>query len=235
MAAKLGSALEKIHWSLVLKSFILGAAWLHFPFYVFFVFLAFFYLAPPFQAARFLWIIISLILIGKFLPTSFLGAIFIGAVAYMLLGVKNLILVRRNLFFEIFLIMITGLGGLTYFSHNFFSPTIYSVFVAGMAALMAGGVVYQFLLVSIPGIDRQTAYILASVFSILTFENLWVLQILPLPAVFQAALFLLSESLLIELTFRYMAGDLTKKRLLIYFSFFFPLSMAVIAMAPWNI
>ncbi|MCS6789193.1 MAG: hypothetical protein NZ484_01320, partial [Patescibacteria group bacterium] len=101
MEVKLKLILEKIHWSLIFKSLFLGLIWFFLPFWIFFCVILLFYFIPIFRPAHLLFQFLIFIFISKIIEISLLNFLFLTILIFLIFGIKDLIIIRRDLAYQI--------------------------------------------------------------------------------------------------------------------------------------
>lgn len=116
MAAKLLSIVKLIPWSLAARAAAFGLAWLLVPRWVFFLVALMLYFVPLFRSLRFLFpFLILLFFAAVEVPGGWL-AFFLTSSFFLLLGVKDLVFIRRRAAHEIFLFLLLFLVAFRYFA-----------------------------------------------------------------------------------------------------------------------
>src|SRR3989338_1335654 len=96
MAAKLKSILRPIHWSLAFKAALFAVAWLVLPAWAFVLVAFYLYCVPRFQALRFGFPFLALLVLLVTEPPRAVGAFFAGVAWYLLLGTKDMAFMEKR-------------------------------------------------------------------------------------------------------------------------------------------
>ena len=236
METKLKSVLKNLTLRLAFKAagfgallFFAGLA--NFGFFSSFLFLAgavFLYTRPLFRTVEFLPLLFLLSIVSLkgaklvdgtdyFLP----AVLFASFLFFLLLGVKDFILIRRvawqrflncALAFSVFLIFF-------YYAQEFFALRLVLLFLAAL-----------FLLKNL--FKNRVFYWLIAFFLL---QCAWVLSLLPIGFINAAVLLLLAYFILIDLTSHHLEGELTKRRILTDVSIFVILTIIVLAFSKWGL
>jgi hypothetical protein len=235
MAEKLRSALNPIHWFLLLKAVVVAGGWYFLSPTIALILLTLVYVIPPYRSGSFaLAFLVLFFTIGQTSPT-FLFAILMGLAVYTLLGVKNLILINRATAYQVLVILLLFFMWLTFFSTvgGFYSLSMLFSLIA--IAVFFYYFTWRSISIRDPNQTLGHRNLLLAVTSFLVLEWGLVVMFLPLPQYSQVALALLVTGFLLEIVLQYISGQLTVKNLLVYFSMFFPLLVAVLVFTPKSI
>lgn len=185
MEAKLKLVRALIPWSLVVRGVVFGVAWFFLPFLLFVVITTFLFLQPPFQAWRFSPVLFLILFLASVIPVSFWAGLLLSILFSTTLGIKNLVLVDRELSAEVFLFIISFLLWFLLFSTQAVGDFAFFLLALGIIG------VHLFLLhflfkVSQTSVMATGFSFLLLLFGMLTFQLVWVVSLLPLSAVFSA-------------------------------------------------
>lgn len=239
MAARLKSILDRIHWSLLLKAVVFGAAWYFLPWWAFFLLALYFYLVPLFQPFKLALPFTLILFFAYFGPPSLGLAFVLGILFYLVLGIKDLIFIDRRGAYEFLLLLLVFLSALRFFAY-FSAGYSNSAFFAALALAF----VYFLLmraLVSYEPSDRLNRAVLrrnrifAATSAFLVFDFALVLLALPLNFFYQAALFFAAAAVFTELASDHALGELRRLKLLWSFSVFFIILIIVLGAADWGL
>lgn len=246
---------------LLFKSFILGLSWLILPFWAFLALSVYFYLVPFFQPFKLIIPFMLALAVAFAAPHGFWFAILIGMLFFLLLGIKNLILIHRfdNHQMMVFLILF-----LLFFSF-FFHFQNWQRWIVSLISLGVG-LSYFFLFdeladyikikrndepkkIFIPlEAERPKALValaywrgrsLTGFISGLGAFFLWqvvmAVLFLPLNYFYQTALLFLFSVILTDFLLEYLGGGISRKKILTDFSIFFVIAVIMLASANWGL
>lgn len=236
MAAKLKSILRTTPWSLLLKASVLAALWPVLPYWLFFFLALGFYFIPFFEPRRLFLPFVLFLFFAAFLTPGYLSSLFLGIIFFLILGVKNLVIVDRaaayeTLFFVLFFLAVLGFFG------SFDSPRGYfSVFAAAAAAVFAlllGG--FLRFSTEFAALSRREKFLIIVLPGVVIWQWFLAVLILPMNYFYQSALVFLGGIVLAELIYAYINKSLERRKILIYFSVFFAAVAIILAANPWNV
>jgi len=238
MVTELKSILRRIPWSLALKAFAVSLSWLFLPYWIFLLTALYVYFVPFFQVAR-LGLPFALTLIATlFLPKTvvvsetqvpnFFAALVLFLIFFLILGVKDLILVHRARAYEFIILLLLFLNLLHFFavtpSWNSFSLTVGLVWLGAISFLLLRDLFrYQKLFLS----DRERTAS-SALFTLFVLEGALTSFFLPLPFFSQAAFLFVGLSLLYEVLIENEKGVLSLKRALGYAAAFGAFTLLVV-------
>ncbi|RJP44175.1 hypothetical protein C4587_02200 [Candidatus Parcubacteria bacterium] len=241
MEAKLKSAIRRIPWSLVLKTGAVGVIWLTLPVWIAVCAALCFYFVPAFQVrklalsfALFLWFL-------AFLDPTPWRAILIASIFYLILGIKDLVLIDRASAYETLILLIVA--GLFL---QFFSQAEFPVGLRMLASTSLLGFLFFLLMRGFlhhpdtpPSLFRPTSgfreFFLAALGGFVIWQGAIVLLFLPINLFYQSAILFLIALVFLEVFPYHNGGRLTRGRVVMIFSAFFVLSTVIAATAEWNL
>ena len=109
--------LKQIRWSLFLKAVLLGAIWFIAPFWIFFLAAVYVYFVPFFRTKSLFWAFLAILISAMILERGILASILIAGSFFVLLGIKNFVIINRKEAYELllfgtsFLFLTTASGG----------------------------------------------------------------------------------------------------------------------------
>jgi hypothetical protein len=236
MVARLGSALKTHTSQLIIKATVasLVLLWMRlasFPFWLVLLFLAFyitFYTKPAVNIGRFFTsgLILAIIPFHVSKLPGYLEIFFSsswGIMFFFLIGVKNLILLKRNSTYRLLnTILIALLCVFLFRSFSFWGQII--VFVLFLSLLRESYVVST-------ESNKKRSTLIASVESILLIEFAWVTLFLSLSILENAMIIVLSAFAFYDVAFHYLSGDLSRSIVIKNMAIFAALSIiAVLAL-----
>jgi len=219
---------------LLFKSCVFGLSWLLLPFWVFFFVAVYLYAIPFFQTSSLLAPFILTIVVSAIIPYGFLYAFFLGLLFFLLLGIKNLILVNR---FESHQLMVSLLLFLIFFSmfSGFDNWQRWTVTVALFGAGLSFFFLFKELADYVVEHSKQKKILIAGIGSFLLWQFASILVFLPLNHFYQTALLFLSSVIMTDVFLEYLAGKLDRRKILNDFSIFFVLVVVILASANWGL
>lgn len=219
---------------LIFKAFIFGLGWLLLPFWMFLLVALYLYLVPFFQPFNLIVPYIMTIAAAAALPYGLWFAIFLGVLFFLLVGIKNLILVNR---FENHQLMVFLLFFLLFF--GFFSgfenwqKWTSSAALFGVAA--AFFLLFRELADYYPDAPDGKKILVAGIGSVLIWQAASAIIFLPLNYFYQTAILFLAAIILTDILLEYLVRKLDRKKILWNFSVFFALMAAILASANWGL
>lgn len=239
MAGKLEltSIAKRIHWPLLIKAAAFGFSWFLLPFWLFLAIGIYFYFMPLFRPKDLAFPFAALIFFAYTEERSLLLAILFAALFYLIIGVKDLILINRQsakeilaLLFALFLAVkffssADNWSGLSVLGYSF----VASVFVFFLAKLFIRSD-------SASGNDemagkKTTIALLAASFFI--WQLFLSLVYLPLNFLYQSAIFIVTATIFLELISDHIRSALTKRKILLQFSIFLVFAATILVSAQW--
>lgn len=236
MAAKLKLTSRTIPWSLLIKAFAAAASWLILPYRLFFVLVLGFYFIPFFEPRRLLLPFGLFLFFAALLPANVPSALLLAFIFFLILGIKDLILVDRTAAYEMLFFALFFLAALGFFS-RFESPS-------GEFFPAAVGVVLIFVLLlknflgfspEFSALPSRERFLVAGIAGLILSQWLFAVLFLPMNRFYQAALAFLGGTILAELLFTYVSKSLERRKILAYFSVFFTVVAVVLALNSWKV
>jgi len=192
---------------------------------------------PFFQPHRtalpfFILLLTLSILAAPNLWTALLAAILM----FLILGIKDLVLVNRATASEMLVLTMIFLLALIFFG-RFESPAQPGFLPSLMGASLAVWLLLDHLFFYfLPDNSSRQARLLGSgIAALLSGEWLWLVSFLPMNKFLQTAFYLVSLVVLVEALIDYWRGEMDNRRALAYFSVWFALSVVILVANPWSI
>lgn len=255
MVAKLESILGPIPWSLVLKAALTGIVWYFLPLWVFFLAAFYFYLTPLFEPKKFAVPFLIFLYLAASNSPSLWFAVFLAVIFYLMLGVKDLILINRSALYEVMVLLI-----LFALFFNFFVTTSgwndSGVFLAALIPsaaffLLFGGLV-DYLPPAFPpekaGTEtsqisqsesgesgKRKKLLVIGLSSFLVWQLALAIIFLPLNFVFASILWFVPVLLLTEIVPDYLRGTLSRQRIMSAFAAFFVVIVVILGATQWKL
>jgi len=239
MAIKLKSILGRIHWSLVLRAVIFSLAWFLLPFWIFLLIAAYFYFYPFFRpltlALPFFLLVIFAAIENQSLPL----AVFFAVVFYLILGIKDLILINRKPIYEILVLLLSFLMFVRFFA-QFDGWAGAGAPLCGLAAaavfvfLSRGFLRYETSLEEEAARGKHRGVALGLV-GILLWQFSLAILFLPINFLYQAAILFLLATTGLEFASDYLSNRLTRQRTLTNFSVLLGVLVIILGSASWGL
>ncbi|MBI5221050.1 MAG: hypothetical protein HY978_04440 [Candidatus Liptonbacteria bacterium] len=212
MVEKLKLTVKQIHWSLSVKALAFALGWLFLPFWLFLFLALGLYLTPLFQSVQLaLPFLVTLFLAGVSETGSIWVAVCLGLVFYLLLGVKDLVLVNRGIALRACVYLLLFLGAIR------FSAAVANWEGSGVfLAPVLPALVLFFLLRQLFSFEPAPApggippAVAAALGALLFWEAAWAAILLPLAPLHQAAMLFISVAVAIELLTGSLRQDLKR-------------------------
>lgn len=218
MAEKLKSISKRIHWSSLLRAAVFGLSWLWLPSWAFIFVALYLYLIPWFRVGALAMPFIVLLILAFSTASGGFMAIIFAAIFYLILLVKDLIVLDRRALYEVIVLGLILLL-LRAFYANFNqgatgSALLYAFIVAGAAALLfrnfIAAVSGEATFEKRPQLVRVATWILFLLFVQLFIAGL----LLPLDFTYQSTIIFLVVVLLVDLIAEYLFSGLSREKLL---------------------
>jgi hypothetical protein len=237
MATKLRSTLEKIHWPLLGKSLFVAFLWLFAPYWAFFLAALYFYFRPYFQPKKVafsFFVLLALVFLAPPFHGAFAYAVafLIGAVFYLLLGVKDLLVINRQLAYQTLRLALL-LGMLLLFFWWGQSSSL--GFVWQLLALFVGFFLLYYEYFSFVFEGRGSYAPAASLVALILFELAWALAWLPMGFLNASAVMLLVIFMLNDFVLHHFKRNLTRRIILVNFTVFAFSLLAIFLFSDWTI
>lgn len=190
---------------------------------LFLFFTALFYIQPIFHTSSLLFSFISfailaLMLPGKFTAGSAVVALLFACMFYIIVGVKNLILIRRREWYYLLFLSLNYLALFLFFSADsgtsfWLKSLLFFIFSAGI-----GREFLRFQEIGVTKIHKVSVFVVA----LIEIEFLWVVSMLPFSPAYCASFMTALIFSFAEITQRYMRGTLSAQ--------FIRLSVSILAL-----
>lgn len=218
---------------LLIKAIALGLSWLVLPFWVFLALAAYFYLVPFFQPFKLFIPFLLIIAASVIVPYGFWFAVFLSVLFFLLLGIKNLILINRfeNHQLMVFLILFLMFFGFFWHFENW-QRWLTSLISLGI------GLSFMFLFDELADYtkenDGRKKMFVSGLGAFLIWQVAMAVLFLPLNYFYQTALLFLFSVMLTDILIEYLAGKLDRTKILWDFSIFFVITVVMLASANWG-
>jgi hypothetical protein len=183
MAVMLKLVINKIHWFLIFKSALLAFAWIIFPHWLFLITTALIYFFPVFRPGTMLFPLFLFFLISFILPHNFLGFLLITILLFLILGIKDLIIVNRFYAYELlgfFIFLIFSFIFFQKFGQVFVLKSIIYSFLFVLAFYLFFKKIFNLSIANLGiEIDQKRFKIFLTVFSFFIWQIIFLLNFLP--------------------------------------------------------
>lgn len=236
MAAKLKLTSKTIPWSLLAKALVLAALWPVLPYWLFLFLALGFYFIPFFEPRRLFLPLALFLFFAAFLTPSYSSALLLGLIFFLILGIKNLVIVDRTAAYEALFFVLFFLTALGFFG-SFESPAGQLFAASAAAALVFALLLKGFLRFSpeFMALTGRERFLITVLPGIIVWQWLLAVLILPMNHFYQTALVFLGGAALAELMRAYINRSLERRKILAYFSVFFAVVAIVLAANSWKI
>lgn len=240
MAAKLKSIIRSTPWFLIGKAVVLGALWLSPSLWWLFVLLTlYFYFAPSLYSLKLGVPLVAVLGLSLVLDRSFVNAALIAIFLFLILGVKELVLVNRARAYRV-LAALLAIAILNSFFLGFRAWNGALMIVSSWAI----GVVLFLLLKDALGYEAVEAVskeqakrfgVAAGVVSFLAWQLAVAVLFLPVPFFYQLGVFVIGASCLLFFALRHLSTGLTRRTIVAGLSVFFAATALFLASVPWGL
>lgn len=237
MATKLKLTLGKIHWPLLVRSALLAFFWLFFPAWFFLLWAMYFYFSPYFQPWRIFFSFAAFLTLALFVPPLsgawfYAVGIVIGAIFYLILGVKDLVLVNRQFAYQTLRLLLLTSALLLFF---WWGQSSSLSFVWRLILLFAFLFALHYEYFSFIFEGNPLNIFAAALTAFLFFEAAWALVWLPIGFLNATAVALLTLFMLSDFIVHYLRGTLNRKITLTNFTVFIFSLLAIFLVSDWTI
>lgn len=239
MATELKSISEKIHWPLLAKSVLLGLLWLFVPLWLFFLLAVYFYFVPNFNSLKLLRSFVMFLGILAISPIVSFPLLYVWAgvvvfFTYLLLGVKDLILIHRQIAYQVMRFLLALASFLLFFWWGQ-APTANFVWQWFALFFVLYALYREFLSFVLLEEPREKMVVSAALSALLLFEVSWVLAWLPIGFLNATAIAVLTMFMVDDFTIHHFKGDLSSKKFLSNFTIFVFSLLIIFALSDWSI
>lgn len=241
MVEKLKSISRRIPWYLVLKAVSVGFIWFLtpsvLPFWFFIAVVFGLYLIPLFQPLKTGLVFLIFLGFAGFLEINPVSAILLSAIFFLILGIKDYVLINRARAFELLVFLYIAVSSLQFFSW-FSGP-----FIPGLLLWdLAGAVIFYILATQAVSLVRETSSkdseeemkpelrSVPAILAVVLWQLTWALLFLPMEFYLQAAFFTAIAAVLLDLGLEYVRGALKPKRILIDFSLALTITVVILTL-----
>ena len=262
MEERLRSILKRAHWSLALKSAAYGASWLVLPGWLFLLVALGIYLKPFFQPGKLARSFLVLLAISfgvhwlvpavepLFAGISYLFALYLGGLFFLLMGIRDLAFTHRlGRYMLLYAGLFLGVAVLAFWYAYPRLPlrlvTTSLLFVTAAALLFREflGLMHDQLLLGVPGVgeagtikgERKRRRLFVWALTLLAFELFWVVGLLPVGFLMQAALLLLFVVLGTDVLWEHLKGTLTRLYVLRVVTVLIFVTLGIFAAFRWEL
>ncbi len=237
MEGTLKSILRRIHWSSAVKAFVFALAWLWLPSWVFVLISFGAYFIPFFRAGKLLIPFLTLLVLGLLQPPSLLFAAIFGLILYIILLIKDLLLIDRRSAHELVTLALAFLLLRAFYIHFNQGISGGAFLVAFLTSILLALLTRGIMVLPDEGITTKDNVVrIATWLSALLFMEIMVMGLfLPLDFVYQSVIVFLVATIVIDLVPQYLAATLTRTKALTTATVLFALLVIVISSARWGL
>ncbi|HTY39633.1 MAG TPA: hypothetical protein VMC43_00890 [Candidatus Paceibacterota bacterium] len=230
---RVAHGLRGLPWSLIVRAVIFGGAWLILPFWAFAVLAFGMYFFPLFQPFLLFVPFLLTIVFAGLLGTSLWGAVFLGILFYLVIGIKDLILIDRRRAYHILTFLIFLALFLNFFYHYPRPDVPFAAFGLGLIFFI---VFRGFVAYIIPEAgEAHRATFVSGLAALLVGQLALILLVLPLSFFYQTALLFLSVVLLAEFVIDHLEDRLDRRIVLTNASIILVFFSVVLALNRWGL
>jgi hypothetical protein len=237
MEAKLRSISKQIHWSSALKAAIFALAWFWFPFWLFALVALYLYFIPIFRSGKLAIPFFVLLALSYFQSSGILFALVFGAIFYVMLLIKDLLVIERRSAYELLVLILSFLAlrafYITFDGGASGAALAWAFLIAAAIALLIHSFIRCFaeeVAVGIP-VKKGAGWLTFLFVSQILIVGLF----LPLDFVYQSVIVFLTVFLFIDLLPEYLFGGLSPTKVLTAATAVFALFTIVLASAHWGL
>ena len=241
MTVKLKSILRQTPWSLVLKTAIAGLIWLLLPEWIFLLYVLWLYFIPPFRSITFLLFFLLYLTSTILLPATLISALVLAALLFLILGIKDLLLIDRISAMTVLTFSLTLLVALEFF-YSFGNNALQE---SWLGVILLGLITFGLLLVffrslgsvgqlgkALPQIGPQ---LISGLLALIFTQLAWALLFLPLNFLDQTALWFLTAVIATELGADYLKLRLNRQTIFTNFAIFLVFGVIILATNQWSL
>ncbi len=237
MAGKLRSISNQIHWSLAAKAAAFAVAWFFLPYWLFFIFGVLLYFVPTDQAGSAAGPFLAILVLTASVERSLFFLVSFGILFYIVLAVKQLLIVDRRFAYEAAVLFITFLLLQTFYikvGSGLHAPSLFGAFlIAAIFGVLMGSFLSCFDqgAPDRKGLRRSIACLSALILWQILIAGLF----LPLDFTYQSVVVFLVAALMTDLLPEYFFRSLSRKKVLTALSAIFAFLALVLGSARWNL
>lgn len=239
MAGKLRSITKQIHWSLASKALVLGAVWLLASSrLVFFVVALSIYFFPIFRPFEMIGPLLFTLILAVLLPQTIWTALFLGSVFFLVLGIKDLVFVKRDSAYQ----MLAALLWLAISSVFFLNIRTFEYpFASILIGLLFFILVRNFLLYVLHAYGegrshlRREVLVSGGIGALVISELAWAYMFLPLIPLHQTALLFFAGTIIMEFLIQNARGKLGRTMIIANTSVFVGFLVIILLITQWTL
>jgi hypothetical protein len=227
----------KVPWRLLAKAALAAVAWHALPYWMFVLLALGLYFVPVFRPFPLFIPFLVLLFLATVLPADYFGAAFVGVSLFLTLGVKDLVLAKRDERYAVLVVVLLFGAGMWFFADAGTGGSLFGTFVLG-ALFFALTASY----VRVLGEDRDLPAELrlhlrasALVSALLLAEWTWALLLLPLSETYRFVLYFIPAALLVSFVGEYAANGPSRRSTLTHASLFIGSLVLLLASVQWGI
>lgn len=235
MAEKLRLILKRTPWSLVARAVVVSILWLRFPFWLFgFVSLSF-YFFPFFRPAAFLLPFVLMLALAAILTPNGIAALLLGTIFFLILGIKDLIFIKREQAYKLAIALLLFLVFLNFFAYfeNWQRPLTFfwSLVMSALFFFLAKGL-FDY---GGAGVDWKKKLFVLGMGTLLVWQISFAVLFLPMHFFSQAVFLLVVAVVFLEISLDYLRGRLGKEKIMGEIISFVLLTTLILATTRWSL
>ncbi len=237
MAETLKLIAKRIHWSLVLKAAVFGFVWFLLPFWLFLLLALYLYCVPWFETGKLFVPFFVLLILCLIQPQTGIFALVFAAVFYLILLLKDLLVIERRAAYELLAL------GLSFLLLRDFYLAFGSGVTGGafLAAFFAAGAVALLVRTSLTAFSADVTFdpgkrsVALWLTFLLSFQALFVGLFLPLDFIYQLIIAFLAIVLLVDLVPEHLAYGVSRTKILTAATAISVLFVIILTSARWGL
>ena len=236
IVSRMRAVSQTMPWRLVVKAVLAAFVWYALPYWLFVILALGFYFVPVFRPFPLFVPFLILLFLTAVLPADMFGALFVGVSFFLTLGVKDLVLAKRDERYLALVVMLLFGAGMWFFADADAGGSLFGALVLG-AFFFALAASYVRAL----GESRELSAELRShlrasalVSALLIAEWTWALFLLPLSEAHRFMLFFIPAALLVSFLGEYAAGGPSRRSVLAHASIFIGSLVLLLASVEWG-
>lgn len=239
MATELKSISGKIHWPLLAKGAFLGLLWFFTPLWLFLLSSLYFYFVPNFNSGRLSLSFLVALGLAYFAPPlhppfSYAVAGGVAVFFYLLLGIKDLVLIHRQAAYQVMRFMLALVSFLLFFWWGQ-APTAGFIWQWLGLFIVLYALYREFLSFALIEESHVKKVVSASLAALVLFEVSWALSWLPIGFLNTTAIAVLVIFLMDDFIVHHFKGDLERRKFLSNFTIFIFSLLVIFLLSEWSI
>ena len=223
--------------TLCIRALLCGLVWALFPFWAFALLASYFYFIPLFRPTRYPASFLGALIFSALLPDAAWAAALVALAIFVILGIKDMVIVERRGFYEAFIfgIMFTAFFAI-YARFEMWDPPVGLFWLLGAMCLFYA-MSREFLRETFRAAPDAGARLTSSTFLVafLIWQMGAALFFLPVNFLYQTALLFLCLVILFRIVLEEAEGMLDRRRILVYASIAFVFLVFSLTAVEWGV